>query len=681
MARSSLAVTYESTDPARMPDAFIEPVALFLDLRGRGVLDELGRRLRIRRQGGYCGLDVWLALLTYFAAGLGGGVKALWDRLRPHARQVAGVAGRRSLPSPPSLSRALESVETELLRPEADWLLAGVADIDPLLGHPAVQTYDAVGQGWHVFDLDPTVKALRHRALPERDDLPEPRRRSEDAGAPGYAGRKRGDVVFRRITVQHAGSGAWLHAHLSRGNGQGVADLGPALDTVAATCDRLGAPRARALVRMDGEYGGVPAMTACRQRSLPFVTRLTRPALFEDPEVLARLRGATWHEVPDSLSGPRRAAADLGLLTVRPGERTRRPDGGRYEPVEVRVVASIFPNDGEATRGRTIDGWQVELFAVDLPVAAWPAPEAVTAYFGRNGQENRFAQEDRELGLDRIVSYHLPGQELATLVGLALWNLRLCRGFEADRPPTERPEQAERQAVVDSRVPEQWPRDPVIVGLVGKLDPERLLRRRPGWSVDAAAGRLCCEDGRTLALSTVRPGEHAAGRTGIVFIRPKGGCQDCQARHGCLRSDAPDAAKHAELSAPTAVAAGLRARLAELRRPSALELRPLGQAAGGAAVVDTLFLPASARRAYGRWFLGASCEVVVTLPDPEPRLRLVAGDVAGRQRRRKTWDDNLARNALPHDADVRVVVRGGPQLRRLCGQSSEASASRSGRTA
>lgn len=210
------------------------------------------------------------------------------------------------------------------------------------------------------------------------------------------------------------------------------------------------------------------------------------------------------------------------MLTVRPGERTRGPDGGRYEPVEVRVVASIFPRRGEALRGRTIDGWQVELFAVDLPADAWPAPDAVKGYFGRNGQENRFAQEDRELGLDRIVSYHLPGQELATLVGLALWNLRLCRGFEADRPPAERPAQARCQAVVDERVPERWPRDPVIVGLLSKLDPAHLLRRRPGGRLDVAAGELLGEDGRTLTLTTVRPREHSAGRTGVVFFRPKG---------------------------------------------------------------------------------------------------------------------------------------------------------------
>ena len=48
---------------------------------------------------------------------------------------------------------------------------------------------------------------------------------------------------------------------------------------------------------------------------------------------------------------------------------------------------------------------QVELFAVDAPADAWPAPEAVAFYFGRAAEENLFSQEDREIGLDRILSY------------------------------------------------------------------------------------------------------------------------------------------------------------------------------------------------------------------------------------------------------------------------------------
>lgn len=63
----------------------------------------------------------------------------------------------------------------------ASWLLTKAPDVDELLRHPAVQ-----GNGCHVFDLDPTVRTLRHRALPVDDDLPETLRRSEETGAPGY---------------------------------------------------------------------------------------------------------------------------------------------------------------------------------------------------------------------------------------------------------------------------------------------------------------------------------------------------------------------------------------------------------------------------------------------------------------------------------------------------------------
>ncbi len=137
---------------------------------------------------------------------------------------------------------------------------------------------------------------------------------------------------------------------------------------------------------------------------MPFVSRLTRPNLFKDPEVLDRLRRATWYMVPDSRSGPQRGATDLGELTIKPGEETKRPDGTDYDPITVRVVASRFPKTGKANHGRIMDGWQVELLAVDLPADAWPAPDVVASFFGRTGQENRFAQEDRELGLDRIIS-------------------------------------------------------------------------------------------------------------------------------------------------------------------------------------------------------------------------------------------------------------------------------------
>ncbi|MEZ4237057.1 MAG: hypothetical protein R3F59_13070 [Myxococcota bacterium] len=328
--------------------------------------------------------------------------------------------------------------------------------------------------------------------------------------------------------MMDAGTGLWLHVHLSRGNGEGVVDLERALDSIVAATDRLDHPQYRSLVRLDGAYGNVPWFTACRERGVPFITRLNRPKLFDDPEVLAKLRHATWYLVPDSGCGPQRAAADIGLLSIAPGKKTRRPDNTAYEPVSVRVVACIFPKRGKAKRGRTIDGWEVELFAVDLCADDWPAPDAIALYYARNGFENRLAQQDRELVLDRIVSYHLPGQELATVVGLAIWNERVVRGFQLERPPDQAPVQQLRQPAVCDRVPELWPRDPVLNRMLAELDWPALLLGRPGWSFDAATGELRCDQGRSLTLTTVRPQPGPSGRTGIIFRRPTGGCEDCR---------------------------------------------------------------------------------------------------------------------------------------------------------
>ncbi len=515
---------------------------------------------------------MWLLLLVFFTTGAAKGIRAFWDVLRPHVLQLAAVAGRRRLPSPASVSRALDSVEPELLREASSWLLSEVGGIDDVLRHPVVQTRDARGRNWHVFDLDPTVTTLRHRALPTGDDLPEPRRRSEDTGAAGHKGRKRGDIVHRRVTVQHAGSGAWIHAHLSPGNGEGIVDLERALDTVVQTCTRLSHALSRSLVRMDGEYGNVPAFSACQERGLPFITRLNRAKLYDDPQVLQQLRSATGYRVPDSLCGPQRSAADLGVFTIHPGQKTRRPDGSRYEPISVRVVACVFPKTSKAKRGRTIDGMQVDLFAVDAPADACPAPEAITAYFGRTAEENRFAQEDRELGLDRIISYHLPGQELAALVGLSLWDLRLARGFQMKPPPRQHAAQPLRCIPVNDSIPEQWPRDPVVIKLLANLDWPALLAARPGWRLEPATGELYCAEQRALALTTIRRDEHAPGRTGIIF--------------------------------------------------------------------------------------------------PQPHL--VAVDVADRQRRRKTWAQNVDRYALPAGATVHVNVAGSTALRNMLGEPDRA---------
>jgi hypothetical protein len=65
---------------------------------------------------------------------------------------------------------------------------------------------DRAGNSWVVFDLDGTREAARQRALPQTEDLPPAFRRLEEVCAPGYTGRKRGQVVRTRTVISQAHS-------------------------------------------------------------------------------------------------------------------------------------------------------------------------------------------------------------------------------------------------------------------------------------------------------------------------------------------------------------------------------------------------------------------------------------------------------------------------------------------
>ena len=195
--------------------------------------------------------------------------------------------------------------------------------------------------------------------------------------------------------------------------------------------------------------------------------------------------------------------------------------------------------------------------------------------------------------------------------------------------------------------------------------PDARSRAAGGVTATTPTG-LRRNNGRPLDLTTVRAGEQAKGRTGVIFRRPVGGCEDCEPRQGCLRSEQTGTSKHAEFSFPTAVASCLRERLEVVRGQGGGTIVPVTAAPGPREVCDSLLLPAEARHVHADCFLGASVRIEVELPPPEPpQPRLVARDRADKQRRRKTWGDNLARYALPEEARVDASFEGSEALERL----------------
>ena len=432
----------------RLPEWASEGAVLVEWLVERGLLEEIGERLKIQREGGYVGLDVVLFILFCLTARLDGGIKGFDEHAAPHRQQLGALGDRRAIPSRSSVSRVLAATHSAHTEDLSEWLLFDGCGARALLDHESVIARDAVGARWQVFDLDPTVTVLRQRALPDLDDLPPADRRSS-AARPGYSGRKRGDVQLSRMTLQHAGSSLWMGLWTASGNGNWREHSDAAIRRVRTLCDRLDHPADHALVRMDGAGGNVPLITSCQEAGVRYLTRWSHYEILDEAEIRRHLNTASWFAVGDSGSGPRREAAEIGWMTQPAAASTVREDGSSYAPVRPRIIVSRFQahrSDKKRGAGILIDGWQYELYATDLPSDAWPAQDAVTTYYGRCGQENRLCQEDRTIGLDHIFSYAVPGQQLANLVGLFLWNLRVCRGFELADVPPDVPLQAPRTA-------------------------------------------------------------------------------------------------------------------------------------------------------------------------------------------------------------------------------------------
>jgi hypothetical protein len=572
-----------------LPSGFGESAVLVQWLQERGHWDELAAKLRVRREGGFVAVDVLLFLLLFFSTGVHRSLKRFGQWTAPFRKEVAGLGGRKAFATPSSVSRYLSAVQFADVGALTRWLLVELCDAKALLQHPAVATYDTDGEAWHAFDWDGTSTALRHRALPLGTDLPEPARRSAETGSAGYTGRKRGEIRFMRATLQHAGTGLWLDAVLSPERSDTAALLPSALDAIDGICGKAGLRRDRVVLRTDGCGGNVPFITACRKRAIPFLVRSAHYGLLEEPAIAEALRQDAWYEVPSSGSGPTRLATELGELLLQPSKNTTTADGERFEAVGVRMVVSRFATAEKSGAGVVIDGWQYELYATDLPAAAWPAAEIVELYYGRCGQENRFAQEDRELELDRIFSYNLPGQALATVVALFLWNWRTRVGFAENPPPHNEPTRAARHAVVaeplldvaiergatestvdelgmaplgpPASVEEPSPTTPLDGAASSTSEPltpasvpslQVLLNQlpwdeitaglEPNWMRAETGDALRCPAGALLPARAITPPRHGRGPR-VEFLASLSSCRSCSPQLRCIDATAAGTAK------------------------------------------------------------------------------------------------------------------------------------------
>ncbi len=253
------------TSPESVPSTpswFGEVVLMAAYLRKHGILTKISERVRFarRRFGRYEVID-FLAVLFGYAISGERTLEEFYERLQPFAVPFMALFERDQLPARSTLSRFLAALTEEPIEALRTLFL------DDLLSRPLStdsnnaaekqtgELLDRAGNAWAVFDIDGTREAARQRALPQTEDLPPAFRRLDDVCAPGYTGRKRGQVVRTRTVMSQAHSYQWLGSFGNRGNGRYREELRKGLAAIGRYQAAHQFPKERALLRLDGQYG------------------------------------------------------------------------------------------------------------------------------------------------------------------------------------------------------------------------------------------------------------------------------------------------------------------------------------------------------------------------------------------------------------------------------------------
>src|SRR5712692_10314171 len=288
IADVSVGIQTSSESVPSTPSWFGEAALLIPYLRKQGVLSAINSQVRLtrRRFGRYEVID-FLAVLFGYAISGERTLEVFYERLLPFAQPFMALFDRENLPSRSALSRFLASLTwtaTEALRTLflAD-LLARPLDKERHTG----QLVDRKGNARVVFDIDGTRQAARQRALPQTEELPTPQRRLTQVCAPGYTGRKRGEVVRTRTVVSQAHSYQWLGSFGNSGNGRYREELRRTLTAIRDYLEAHHLSPICALLRLDGQYGTGAVITDLAD--FPFVMRGKDYTVLDRPEIQSRL--------------------------------------------------------------------------------------------------------------------------------------------------------------------------------------------------------------------------------------------------------------------------------------------------------------------------------------------------------------------------------------------------------
>ncbi len=518
IADSSVSIQTSSHSVPSTPSWFGEVVLIIEHLRKQGILTKLSERMRFRRRrfGHYEVID-FLAVLFGYAISGECTLEAFYERLQPFAVPFMALFERDRLPARSTLSRflmALTEAPVEALR---------CLFLDDLLSRPLSKEgqtgglVDREGAAWMVFDIDGTREAARQRALPQTEALPPVFRRLDEICAPGYTGRKRGEIVRTRTVISQAHTSQWLGSFGNRGNGLYRVELRQALWAIGRYLAAHQLSQEHALLRFDGQYGTGAVLADLAGFS--FVMRGKDYTVLDHPLVQARL-----HLPPDQLQHrPEsllvRSLYDCPDVPVGP------------EGVHCRVVVATHPAGKKKSRvGVTREGIVYELFFTRLPQQGFTASDVVEVYLHRGAFESALADEDVEQDPDRWCSQSSSGQECWQIVAQWVWNLRLELGHQLHPDPVRTTEFAPalppvRKEATDSPSPSQGYAK-ASVALPWKAG--RFSGQDFALQPD---GTLRCPAGQSLVAHERR--READGSLRVVYAASILSCRPCPLRQQC----------------------------------------------------------------------------------------------------------------------------------------------------
>jgi len=243
--------------------------------------------------------------------------------------------------------------------------------------------------------------------------------------APGYTGRKRGEIVRTRTVVAQAHSYQGLGSFGNRGNGRYRKELHQALATITRYLTASHLPKEHALLRLDGQYG--TGAVLADMADFAFVTRGKDYTVLDHPLVQARL------QLPPDQSQQRPESQIVRSLSDCPAV----PIGS--EGVSCRVIVATHPEGKQKSSvGVTRAGVVYELFLTTLPQQGFTACDVVEVYLHRGAFEPALSDEDDELDPDRWCSHSAWGQECWQVVAQWVWNEAPGIGASAATHPCAR---------------------------------------------------------------------------------------------------------------------------------------------------------------------------------------------------------------------------------------------------